>query len=167
LRRGISREELKSRLKLSTRLFNLTLRRIVAKGEIQENVTIVQKVGHTIQFNPQQQHSVDGLLARFNIAPFSPPTVKECFSEVGEELYNAMIDLNLIIQISPEVVFRKQDYDLMISEVIDLLKSRGTITAAEVRDHFNTSRRYALALLEYLDAQSITVRDGDIRRLKK
>jgi selenocysteine-specific elongation factor len=167
LRRGISREELKSRLKLSTRLFNLTLRRIVAKGEIQENVTIVQKVGHTIQFNPQQQHSVDGLLARFNIAPFSPPTVKECFSEVGEELYNAMIDLNLIIQISPEVVFRKQDYDLMISEVIDLLKSRGTITAAEVRDHFNTSRRYALALLEYLDAHSITVRDGDIRRLKK
>jgi len=46
------------------------------------------------------------------------------------------------------------------------LNKKGTITAAEVRDHFNTSRRYVLALLEYLDAQGITVRVGDTRRLK-
>jgi selenocysteine-specific elongation factor len=65
------------------------------------------------------------------------------------------------------VVFRKQDYDLMVSEIMDLLKSRGTITAAEVRDHFNTSRRYVLALLEHLDTRGITEREGDIRRLIK
>jgi selenocysteine-specific elongation factor len=40
------------------------------------------------------------------------------------------------------------------------------VTAAEVRDHFNTSRRYVLALLEHLDATGVTVRDGDVRRLK-
>jgi selenocysteine-specific elongation factor len=77
-----------------------------------------------------------------------------------------MVDLDLLIPIPPDVVFRKQDYDLMISEIIDLLKSKGTITAGEVRDHFNTSRRYILALLEYLDAQGITEREGDFRRLK-
>jgi selenocysteine-specific elongation factor len=65
------------------------------------------------------------------------------------------------------VVYRKQDYDLMRSEIIELLKFRGTITAAEVRDHFNTSRRYVLALLEHLDAHGITIREGDIRHLKK
>jgi len=167
LRRGISREELKSRLKLSTRLFNIILRRVVVVGELQENATIVQRVGHNIRFNPHQQQSVDALLARFSNAPFSPPTVKECIAELGEDIYNAMLELDLFIQISPEVVFRKQDYDVMISEIVDLLKSRETITAAEVRDHFNTSRRYALALLEFLDVQGTTVRDGDSRRLKK
>jgi selenocysteine-specific elongation factor len=64
------------------------------------------------------------------------------------------------------VVFRKQDYERMVSEIRDLLKKQNAITAAEVRDHFNTSRRYVLALLEYLDAQGITVREGDSRRLK-
>jgi selenocysteine-specific elongation factor len=54
----------------------------------------------------------------------------------------------------------------MVSEIRDLLKKQNAITAAEVRDHFNTSRRYVLALLEYLDAQGITVREGDSRRLK-
>jgi selenocysteine-specific elongation factor len=54
----------------------------------------------------------------------------------------------------------------MLAEVRRLLAQKGTLTAAEVRDHFNTSRRYVLAFLEYLDAQGITVRDGDARRLK-
>ena len=166
LRRGISREELKSRLKLPTRLYNAVLRRITSAGELQENETYLQRAGYTINFNAQQQHSVDGLLSRFTKAPFSPPTVKECIAEVGEEVYYAMLDLGLLIQISSDVAFRKQDYDLMRFEIIDLLKSRGIITAAEVRDHFNTSRRYVLALLEHLDAQGVTIREGDIRHLK-
>jgi selenocysteine-specific elongation factor len=166
LRRGIPREELKSRLKLSSRFFNIALRRIVSEGELEETGSIVRRVGYAIKFNPQQQRSVDGLLARFIASPFSPPTMKECLTEVGEELYNAMIDVGLLIPIPPDVVFRKQDYDLMLIEIVNLLKKKGTITAAEMRDHFNTSRRYVLALLEYLDAQRITVREGDARRLK-
>ena len=166
LRRGIPREELKSRLKLSPRLFNTALRRISSEGNLEETGSLVQHVGYEIQFNPQQQRSVDGLLARFIASPFSPPTAKECLTEVGEELYNAMIEVGLLIPIPPDVVFRKQDYDLMLSEIISLLNMKGTITAAEVRDHFNTSRRYVLALLEYLDSQGITVREGDSRRLK-
>ena len=167
LRRGISREELKSRLKLSARVYNAILRRIVTSGELQEYGSLVQRAEYSIRFNSQQQRSVDGLLARFIASPFSPPTMKECLAEIGDDIYNAMVDLELLIPIPPDVVFRKQDYDLMISEITDLLRSRGKITAAEVRDHFNTSRRYVLALLEHMDVQGITERDGDIRRLKK
>lgn len=166
LRRGISREELKSRLKLSPRTYNIVLQRIITSGEIQENGILVHRASHVIQFTPLQQRAVEGLLDRFVASPFAPPTAKECQAEVGEDLYNAMIDLGLLIPIPPDVVFRKQDYEIMLSEIIGLLKSNGTITTAEMRDHFNTSRRYVLALLEYLDAQGITVRQGDIRRLK-
>jgi selenocysteine-specific elongation factor len=109
---------------------------------------------------------VDGLLERFAASPFSPPTTKKCQAEVGEELYNAMMEVGLLVPIPPDVVFRKQDYELMVTEIIDLLKTKQTISAGEVRDHFNTSRRYVLALLEFLDAQGITVREGDVRRLK-
>jgi selenocysteine-specific elongation factor len=166
LRRGIPREELKSRLKLSPRLYNLTLRKISAEGEVEEIGSLVQRSGYCIQFNPQQQRSIDQLLARFVASPFSPPTVKDCINEVGEDLYNAMLEVGLLMPVPPDVVFRKQDYDFMRTEIAGLLKKNGTITAAEVRDHFNTSRRYVLALLEHLDAQGITVREGDVRRLK-
>jgi selenocysteine-specific elongation factor len=40
------------------------------------------------------------------------------------------------------------------------------VSAAQVRDHFNTSRRYVLALLEHMDEVGITMREGDVRRLR-
>jgi len=167
LRRGILREELKSRLKLSSQLFNASIRKIVTEGILSENGLFVQRPGYGISFNTQQQQLVERLLARFVSSPYAPPSVKECLADVGEDIYNAMIDLGILIPIPPDVVFRRQDYDLMVREVVKLLKTKGTLTAAEVRDHFHTSRRYALALLEYLDAQGITIREGDNRRLKQ
>jgi len=166
LKRGIAREELKSHLKLSSRLFNTVLARIVSQGELEETGTLVRRSGYAVHFNIQQQQAVDALLRRFIAAPFSPPTAKECISDLGEDLYNAMIEQGLLIPVPPDVVFRKQDYDLMVSEIVNLINKKGSITAAEVRDHFNTSRRYVLALLEYLDAQGMTKREGDSRRLK-
>ena len=70
------------------------------------------------------------------------------------------------MQVSAEVVFRRQDYDTLVSAVRRHLAQEGTLTVAQFRDQFNTSRRYALAFLEYLDTAGITQRDGDLRRLR-
>jgi len=77
-----------------------------------------------------------------------------------------LIVQEVLIQVSPEVVFLRDSYLNMVEEVKQMIASQGKVTAAEVRDHFNTSRKYALALLEYMDAQGITIRSGDERRLK-
>jgi selenocysteine-specific elongation factor len=166
LRRGMPREELKSRLKLSSRLFSAVLKRLVEGGQLTESGPLVFLPDHSIHLTPQQQRQVDQLLEKFAASPFSPPTVKESQVEVGEDVYTALVETGKLIPIPPDVVFRKEDYDTMVSEVRRLLEKQGTLTAAQVRDHFNTSRRYALALLEHLDARGFTVREGDIRRLK-
>jgi selenocysteine-specific elongation factor len=166
LRPGIPREELKSRLKLPTRFYNLILRKLSAEREIEEIGSLVRQAGFNILFTPQQQQLQETLLKRFADMPFSPPSIKDCLSEVGEELFSAMVDAGLLKPVSAEVVFRKDDYDQMLADTLDMLDKKGTITAGEVRDHFNTSRRYVLAFLEYLDSQGITAREGDVRRLK-
>jgi selenocysteine-specific elongation factor len=79
---------------------------------------------------------------------------------VGELVYSALLDREALIQVSPEVVFLKDTYDQMVSEIKTLIQAKGSITAGEVRDHFNTSRKYVLAMLEYMDACGITVRRG-------
>ena len=167
LRRGIPKEELKSRMKLRPRLFSAVLSDLEAKGEILESGPWVQLPGHRIKFTEMQRRQVDGLLAKFQASPYAPPTIKECQAEVGEEVYNALVDLGELYALPPEVVFRQQDFDRMVKDVRQLLALNTTVTAAEVRDHFNTSRRYALAFLEHLDALGITVRQGDARRLRR
>jgi selenocysteine-specific elongation factor len=54
----------------------------------------------------------------------------------------------------------------MVDEVKHMIQTQDSISAAQVRDHFSTSRKYALALLEHLDTIGVTVREGDVRRLK-
>ena len=41
------------------------------------------------------------------------------------------------------------------------------MTAAEFRDMLGTSRKYAVPLLEWLDAHGVTIRNGDYRTLRK
>ncbi len=166
---GMPRQELKSRLKdaaANPRLFNLLVGRLVETGLLEENGPWVLQPGHAIRFTPLQQAKIDGLLRKFELNPFSPPSIKECQAEVGEDVYNALLVLGSLVSVSAEVVFRQQDYAQMVSEVRRLLQQQGTISAAQVRDHFNTSRKYVLALLEHLDASGVTVREGDVRRLK-
>lgn len=166
LRLGMPREELKSRLDLNTRLFNATIQNLVEQGEIFESGPLVLIPGHEIEFTKQQEQAVRQLLARFAESPHSPPTVKDAQAEVGEDIYYALCDLDQLVQVSPEVAFRQEDYEQMVGEITGMLENQGTLSAAQVRDHFNTSRRYVLALLEYLDSIGITVRDGDVRKLK-
>jgi len=54
----------------------------------------------------------------------------------------------------------------MQDEVVSKINAQGSITVAQARDLFNSSRKYMLAFLERLDAEGITVRDGDVRKLK-
>lgn len=167
LRRGIPREELKSRLKLSPRVFNAVLKNLASQEAIIETGPLVHAPGHEISLNTQQKRLAEALLARFKENPFAPPTVKESQVVVGEDVYQALLEKGELVQVSSEVVFRKEDYEHMLSKVKALLNSQGTLSAAQFRDHFNTSRRYALAFLEHLDSRGVTVREGDVRRLKQ
>lgn len=167
LRRGIPREELKSRLKISARVFNLGLSRLVETGNLREKGPLVFKPEHQIRFTKDQEDAIQRLMSELNRSPYSPPSIKEARKIVGDDVYNAMIDLGLLQQVSEEVAFKKEDYDRMVAEIRGLLQKNHTISAAQVRDHFNTSRRYALALLEHLDAIGVTVREGDFRKLRQ
>ena len=46
------------------------------------------------------------------------------------------------------------------------LTEKGEMSAATFRDLINSSRKYTIPLLEYFDRDGLTIRIGDIRRLK-
>lgn len=166
LRSGMPKEELKSRLKVSNRLFSSLVRLLVAEDLLQESGPLLYQTGHEIHFSPQQDRDVASLLSKFSASPYSPPSIKESKAQVGEDVYQALVELDVLHPVSNEVVFRREDYEQIVLEVKDLLQKNNTMSAAQLRDHFKTTRRYILALLEHLDEVGVTVREGDVRRLK-
>jgi selenocysteine-specific elongation factor len=148
LRRGIPKEQLKNRLKLS-KGFSAILLKLETEDRLKANGPFVTLPGHEVHFTPRQQVQVEKLIEQFAREPYSPPSIKDCHTEVGEELYNAMVD-----------------YRFLIDEISQIILNTGSITVALFRDRFKTSRRYGLAFLEHMDQAGITIRDGDFRRLR-
>lgn len=166
LRSGMPKEELKSRLNVSPRLFSSLIRNLIRVESIREVGPLISSPDHEIKFSPHQEQAVSMMQDRFQSSPFSPPSIKDTKAELGEDVYNALVELDILVPVSAEVVFRREDYNRMVVELEDLFRSQGTLSAAQVRDHFNTSRRYVLALLEHLDEIGLTIREGDVRRLR-
>jgi len=165
LRRGMPKEALKSRLKLAGREFQSLLKRWVEEGALAEHGSALSLPGFTPALSPAERAAVDRLLDQFRQSPYSPPPLKECQAQVGDEVTAYLLDQGILLQVSPEVVFRREDFDAMLAFVREHLQAHETLTVAEFRDRFQTSRRYALGFLEYLDQTGVTVRVEDARRL--
>jgi len=167
LRAGMPREELKSRLNLEARVYNALVQTWTEQELLNDGGQQIGLSSHKVEFNSDQQTKVTALLKKFEEAPFSPPGVRECVDEVGEEIFNAMLALGLLFPVSKEVVFRGGDFE----EILNRLRAEwgnGTpFSMAQVRDLLRTSRKYSLAVLEYLDEQKVTLREGDTRKMVK
>ncbi len=166
LRRGIPREELKSKLKVTPRIFNTVINKLTTDHLITGYSVWLSKPEHEIKFIGPDQLKVKELMRKFDQNPFATPSVKECQSEIGEEIVSALTELGELVAVSQDVIFRKKDYDMLVEKVRDKIKANGEIALAEARDALGTTRKYAQALLEHLDSIGVTLRTGDARKLK-
>ncbi len=163
LRLGVSREELRSRLKLKAAVFNPLMAQASAENLLTEAGALVHAPGHEVRFSAAQQEKIDALLGEFGRLGINSPSVKESKTAVGEDVYFALIDLGKLRPISADVVYDQATYDLLLTRLMNELAAKGNLNAAGVRDLLNTSRKYAIALLEHLDERRLTRRVGDNR----
>ncbi len=165
LRPGMPREELKSRLNLEARLYADALQRAGAEGILESSEATVRLSGFRPRFTPEQERRVAALLARFAQSPYSPPSAPEAEAEVGPDVLAALVDQGRLVRLSDSVLLSEEAYRTMLDQVLERLRRGESVTVATVRDLFGSSRKYALAFLEYLDRQRITRRVGDERVL--
>jgi selenocysteine-specific elongation factor len=161
------RQELRARLGLDTRTFGAVVRNAVAAGILEETARGIWKPGSAPRLPNVQEMTVQSLLAQFARDPFNPPSVKDYIEAVGAEVYSALMEHGMLLTVSAEVVFLPETFTAMVAKVTDTLRQKGTLTFAETRDLFGSSRKYILAFLGYLDERGITRRDGEVRILVK
>ncbi len=165
LRLGMSREELRSRLQLLPAVFGPLVEDLVSKGQILEANALLKLPDHAVTFTSEQQSRIDRLLSALNAGGVNSPSIKECKDLATEPVYAALVDRGDLVQISSDVVYRSTTYAELMQDLRAHLEQHGSITAAQARDLLNTSRKYAIALLEHLDDLRITRRVGDERIL--
>ena len=164
---GMSRELLKSQTALDSKIFDALVAYLADKKVLVEEGASLRLHGHQVKFNEAQQVKISLLFNEFDQQPFTPPTLKQSIDLIGEELVSALINTQMLILLGEDVLFKPEIYENMRSAVIDHIKEKGSITLAELRDKFDTSRKYAVAVLENLDQTGVTIRRGDQRELSR
>ena len=161
VRPGMPKVELESKLKLTTHSAGV-LQRLFGEGVLVEEGAAVRLPSHRIHLTEEQQAKMDAFLRSLAQNPYAPPS-----NLIPKpDLLNLLIEQGQVVKASDSVIFAASAYDEMVKRVTDYIKEHGKVTLAEVRDLFGTSRKYAQALLEYLDEKKITRRIGDERVLR-
>jgi selenocysteine-specific elongation factor len=166
LRLGMPRDTLRSALRLEPDAFDAVLGALVGQGHvgIAKNGAVCLP-DHAVRFTAAQEEAIRRLWRDFERAPYAPPTVAQAREAVGDPVLASLVERGDLVRISDEVLLTPDVLREWIAFARDTLDRGEVLTVAVLRDHFQTTRRYALDFLERLDALGITRRKGDERVL--
>ena len=168
LRRGMPREELRSRTGMPAEVFAEVLGLLADEGRIVERGGEVAVASHKQLLSNEQEGVIGGFLAELESQPFNPPPLTELVRRhpLTPALLQYLVADGRIVRVNEDTVFARSAYDEAVRQLRAHLTAHRTLTVAAARDLLGSSRRYVLPLLEWMDAQKITRRVGDDRILR-
>jgi selenocysteine-specific elongation factor len=163
---GANLIQIRDHLKCDESLLTGILQDLLENQEIREvEKRVYARVGHTINLTRQQASALERVTASLNGQGHKPPTIKELNSQVGQQMLSEFIQAGLLIKVSDELVYLPQQLDAYRQWLHQYFSEEGKLQLADFRDAFQTSRKYAQALLEYFDRIHFTERNGDYRTI--
>lgn len=164
---GLSKETLRTELGLEPKFFEEAVNHAVTVGELAAEDAALRLVGHSVRFADADAQELTRLLQLFAQAPHTPPAIDELVEQHGfsPQLLAALVEQGRLVKVTRTLAFERSTFDAIREAIAQHIRAHGTIDVGQVRDLFQTSRKYALPLLEYLDQTGFTRRVGDQRVL--
>jgi selenocysteine-specific elongation factor len=167
LRRGLPKEELRTRLGAEPRLFVRELERLTFQGTAAEDGPFVRLASHAVRFSPEQERQAKQLLGILREAGVSPPDRAELEADLrlSPELVDALIAQGRLVEVAAGLLYERDALALIVARIRSDIEANGPRTVAQIRDLLDASRKFALALVNYTDEHKITRRVADERVL--
>ncbi|MEG6617593.1 selenocysteine-specific translation elongation factor [Peptococcaceae bacterium 1198_IL3148] len=173
LREGYPKEELRSRMfdKLSAKAFQYLLLEFSKDNMFKLYPQTIALPDFTSLPTGNEARVVATIESILKTNAFQPPNWKDVVKQVGlspeeaTEYQGFLLRLNKIRKIADDIYFHTDVLNQAKEKIAQYIKENGKITIAETRDVLNTSRKYALPLLECFDRERFTRRIGDDRVL--
>jgi selenocysteine-specific elongation factor len=167
LRRGLPKEELRTRLGAEPRLFVRELERLKTQGTAAEDGPFVRLASHRVEFSATQERQVADLLGVLAEAGVSPPDRGDLEAElrISPELTDALLAQGRLVEVAAGLVYDRTTLDSLVGRIRSDIEAHGPRTVAQIRDLLDASRKFTLALVNYTDEHKITRRVGDERVL--
>jgi selenocysteine-specific elongation factor len=173
LRPGMSREELRGRAGgAEERVFAHLLSALDTQGIVKVERDKVRLASHEVRLSPEQQRAVARIEEEYLKAAAAPPSPEESLARAGlsgdeeHELFQLLVAERKLVRVKESLYFHATALDTIQDKVVALLRDRKEIGPGDIKDLLGISRKYAIPLLEYLDARRVTARVGEKRVLR-
>jgi len=175
LNAGLPRQALKSRLAgyVSPKVFTLLLDVVQDAGTIRVAEDTVSVSTHNVSLGEDLSEAREKIRAAYAAGGLTPPWFKELKGKVGvspalaTDVLKHLVEEGELVKVKEDLYFDAAAIESLKKRVIAHLKEHGELTPPQFKETTNASRKYAIPLLEYLDAKKITLRVGDVRKLRQ
>lgn len=171
---GMDMEELRGKLvfELSPKIFRVVIDRLINEKLIVKEENLLRLASHRVQPGGQEKTLMERIKKILGEQPLAPPDLKEIEKQAGvpRNRLNEVIRLlereGAVVRITTDMYFLAGSIEQLRQTLTKHLTEKGEMTAAAFRDLIGSSRKYTIPLLEFFDRDGLTIRIGDIRRLK-
>jgi len=125
-----------------------------------------------IKLNSRQEHLIKGISRELENNLFKPPGIQEIkdkfnMQKDARDILNYMLEHEILVLVKEDTIFHINGIRKAKEFIKEEIGKTNKINASRLRDILNTSRKYAISLLEYFDSINFTRRIGDDRILAK
>ena len=119
----------------------------------------------------KEQELLTRILALYNESGFASPRPDEIPEKVGaparqvQRLLDLLYARGLLHRLGKNVVLSVDWIRKAQTRVVEVIGERGLLDSGDFKRDIGSTRKYALAILDYLDAKHVTVRRGNMRSL--
>lgn len=175
LSRGMEMESLRSQLpfSFSPKIFRAVTDKVVAEGVAVREESLLRLPSHSVQLTEDEQGAAARLERLLQEGGLVPPEVKELEEKLRTprklltDLLSVLESRGKIVKVTTDLYFSGAVLEKAKTALTSHLAAQGEITAATFRDLLGISRKTAIPLLEYFDRTGLTLRVGDVRKLRK
>ena len=173
LLRGLAKEVLRERFfaHSPTEVFRGVLAVLEKEDALVSEKEIVRLREHTRELSTEDSSLRDRLEKIYDDAGLAAPSLQEALersgapAQQGRKILQLLIDSGQLVKVHGEMFFHRTALEDLTKKVRDhgARQSDRAIDVAAFKDLAGISRKYAIPLLEYLDRQRVTRREGDRR----
>jgi len=120
---------------------------------------------------PADRALLERVLELYRSTGFGSPRPDEVPGLLGaapvdvDRILRYLLAEELLYRLSPNVVLSAEALREAERKVVQIIEQAGVLDSAEFKHHIGSSRKYALAILDWLDARGVTVRRDNLRTL--
>ncbi|MCH8980137.1 MAG: selenocysteine-specific translation elongation factor [Armatimonadetes bacterium] len=143
---------------------------LVSEDRLRVQGTTIALAGFKVRFSDKQQAMLDRVAAALDEAAVSVPSAQEIASKLSvpvqavEEILRVGVAAGEIVRVEERIHYTAKKFEEIVDKVKEQFAGR-QFTASEFREGMGTTRKYAIPLMEHLDAKGVTKRMGDKRVL--